>query len=180
MTPTSKIAKICIQVSPSIFFLFCLKKKKKTLEMQCCNMKFNENLYDTVFSFILPFLCQTKAFFYLSKRGNTNCALDVLLQSVLRKSEVLSEQKLKTERGKIRHEKEMHLLQITSVYGHSNTVWQGIGMLCISFANFTVSLDLPLLFLGLLFSVCRPSTTRKGLVTPATELSSLSHLRHSS
>lgn len=148
--------------------------------MQCCTMKFNEKLYDTVFSFILPLLCQTKAFFYLSKRGNTNCALDVLLQSVLRKSKVLSEQKLKTERGKIRRKTEVHLLQISSVYGHSNTVWQGIGMLCISLANLTVSLGLPLLFLGLLFAVCRPSATRKSLVTPATELSSLSHLLHSS
>lgn len=98
MTPASKTAKICIQFSPSILFLFCLKKN--TLQMQCCSMKFNEKLHDTVFSFILPFLCQTKAFFYLSERGNTNCALDVLLQSVLRKSKVLSEQKLKTERGK--------------------------------------------------------------------------------
>lgn len=84
------------------------------------------------------------------------------------------------KKGQIRGKNEVHLPQVIAIYGHSNTVWQGTNMSWIPFQNLTVPISVPLLFSGLMFTVCRPSSTRKSLVIHAIKLFSLSYLVQSS
>lgn len=70
-------------------------------------------------------------------------------------------------KGEIRGKNGVHLPQVTAIYGHSNTVWQIISMSWTPLQNLTVPISVPLLFSGLLFTVCRPSSTRKSLVIHA-------------